>query len=82
MADNMAELSLIEQAASLIGSLIASVKDGKLAAEVGVVEKRAAICLSCDKLKVKRGRYSCVTCGCAFKRKIALHGSTCPLGKW
>lgn len=78
----MAEMSLIEQAASMIGALLASVKDKQVVARPETVRQRAEICTSCPKLKVKRGKYSCVTCGCSFKRKIAAHGASCPLGKW
>jgi hypothetical protein len=78
----MAEMTLIEQAASILGAIRASIVDGKLLASQDVVEKRAAICMSCEKLREKNGKYACVTCGCGFKRKIAVSGSKCPLDKW
>ena len=78
----MAEMNLIEQAASILGTIRATLKDGKILATEEEVQKRAAVCLGCDKLKEKRVIYSCVTCGCGFKRKIAVSGSSCPLGKW
>lgn len=78
----MAEMNLIEQAASILGTIRATLKDGKILASEEVVQSRAAVCLSCDKLREKAGKYSCVTCGCGFKKKIAVSGSSCPLGKW
>lgn len=78
----MAEMSLIEQAASILGAMRASLKDGFILATKEKIEERAAICMACPKLRVRRGKYACVTCGCGFKRKIAVHGSKCPLGKW
>ena len=78
----MAEMNLIEQAGSIIATIRATLKDGKILASEEQVQKRATICLSCEKLREKNGKYSCVTCGCGFKRKIAVSGSSCPLGKW
>lgn len=78
----MAEMNLIQQAGSILGTIRASIVDGKLLATEQQVEGRAAICMSCDKLREKNGKYSCVTCGCGFKRKISVSGSSCPLGKW
>lgn len=78
----MAEMSLVQQMGSLLSTFRASLKDGRILAAQEVVEARAAVCMGCDKLKVKNNKYSCVTCGCGFKKKIAVHGSSCPLGKW
>ena len=78
----MAEMNLIQQAGSILGTIRASLKDGKILASVETVESRAQICLGCEKLREKDGKYSCVTCGCGFKRKIAVSGSSCPIGKW
>lgn len=82
----MAEMSLLEQAGSIIGSIRASLKDGKILADKETVEARLAVCESCDKLKLKekRGRtwFACLVCGCSYKRKVAVSGSSCPLGKW
>jgi hypothetical protein len=78
----MAEMGLLEQAASILGTIRATLKDGHILATEEVVKQRATVCLGCEKLREKRGVYSCVTCGCGFKRKIAVSGSSCPLGKW
>lgn len=82
----MAEMSLVEQAGSILGSIRASVKNGKILADHDVVEHRLAICESCEKLKLreKRGRtwFACLVCGCSYKRKVSISGSSCPLGKW
>jgi hypothetical protein len=78
----VAEMSLLQQVTSLIEAARSTIKDGKLLAEDGTVEKRASICMGCEKLREKNGKYSCVTCGCSFKKKIAAHGASCPLKKW
>ena len=82
----MAEMSLIEQAGSILGSIRASLKDGKILADEQTIEKRLEICESCPKLKmkVKWGKpwFGCVVCGCSYKKKVAVHGSSCPLEKW
>jgi len=78
----VAEMTLIQQAASILGAMRASLKDGRILATQETIEARAAVCEACPKLRVKNGKYACVTCGCGFKRKIAVHGSSCPLGKW
>lgn len=78
----MSEIGLIGQALSILGTIRASLKDGKILADRDTVEERLRICTDCPKLRHKNGKYSCVTCGCGFKRKIAVHGSSCPLGKW
>lgn len=75
-------MTLIEQAGSILGAMRASLKDGRILATEEKIKERAAICMGCDKLRQKNGKFACVTCGCGFKRKIAIHGSTCPLGKW
>jgi hypothetical protein len=50
-------------------------------AESSVREKRAAICLSCDKLR--HGIvFQCGLCGCVIKGKISLKREKCPAGKW
>jgi hypothetical protein len=79
---SVAEIGLAGQAASILKAIFASLKDMKLLASQETVEKRAVICETCPKLKVKNGKYACVTCGCSFKRKIAVQGASCPLGKW
>ena len=78
----MAEMTLIQQAASILGTIRATVMDGRILATVEQVEMRAAVCLGCEKLVMKNDKYSCVTCGCGFKRKISMAGAACPLGKW
>ena len=78
----MAEMNLIQQAGSILGTIRASLADGRLLAAEEVVQQRATVCMGCDKLREKNGKYSCVTCGCGFKRKISISGSSCPLGKW
>ena len=78
----MAEMGLAAQIRSLIETAKITARDGKLIASPEAVESRSAICMSCDKLREKNGKYSCVTCGCSFKKKIAAHGATCPLKKW
>lgn len=78
----MAEMTLLEQAGSILGTIRATLKDGRLLAEEETVKARAAVCMGCDKLKSKNGKFACITCGCGFKRKISLQGSACPLGKW
>ena len=75
-------MSLIEQAGSILSTFRVSLKDCKVLAAQSEVEVRAAICMRCEKLKEKKGKYACVVCGCAFKRKIAFHGSSCPIDKW
>jgi len=78
----VAEIGLIGQAKSILATIRATLKDGHILATPEVIEQRAAICEACPKLRVKKGKYACVTCGCGFKRKIAVSGSSCPLGKW
>jgi hypothetical protein len=78
----MAEMSFFEQMKSILDTFGASLKDRRVLATAEEVEARAAICRPCEKLREKRGRYSCVVCGCAFHRKIAYSGSSCPLKKW
>lgn len=75
-------MSLMEQAGSILAAIRATLKDGHILASEEKIRERAGICMACDKLREKRGKFSCVTCGCGFKRKIAVSGSTCPLGKW
>ena len=82
----MADMSLVEQAKSIIGTIAAGLKDHRIMAGQEVVEERLAVCEACPKLifKEKRGQkwYACKVCGCSYKRKVAVHGSSCPLGKW
>lgn len=78
----MAEMSFPQQAKSLLETFRASLKNASILATPEQVESRAVICRPCEKLREKRGRYSCVVCGCSFKRKIAYSGSSCPLKKW
>lgn len=76
------EIGFKGQVYSILGTIRASMKDGKILADKETVEKRAAICETCPKLREKNGKFACVTCGCGFQKKIAIHGSSCPLGKW
>lgn len=78
----MAEMNLVQQAGSILATIRDSLKERSLLATTEVVEQRAAICMGCEKLREKRGKYSCVVCGCGFKKKISISGSSCPLGKW
>lgn len=78
----MAEMSLKEQAISVLATFKASLKNGKVLASQEEVERRASLCLGCEKLKSKKGKYACVVCGCSYRRKIAFSGSNCPIGKW
>lgn len=79
----MAEMTLLEQAGSILGAIRASLKDGRILASQEKVEERAKVCMACEKLRCgKNGKFACVTCGCGFKRKIAIEHSACPLGKW
>jgi N-methylhydantoinase B/oxoprolinase/acetone carboxylase alpha subunit len=78
----MAEIGLIGQARSILSTIRATLKDGHILASPEVVEQRAAICMACPKLREKAGKYSCTTCGCGFKRKIAVSASKCPIEKW
>jgi len=81
MSDEV-EMTLFQQAGSILGTIRASLMDGRLLATEEMVQARATVCMSCDKLRQKHNKFSCVTCGCGFKRKISIHGSACPLGKW
>lgn len=82
----MAEISLKEQARSILGAVRACLKDHKILTDQATLEKRLAVCESCPKLilREKRGMtwYACKVCGCSYKRKVAVHGSSCPLEKW
>ena len=77
---------MVSQAKSIISAIRASVANGKIIADQETVETRLAICEGCPKLILKsyRGRewYTCKICGCAYKRKVAVSGSSCPLEKW
>jgi len=77
-----AEIGLVAQAASLIATVMRSMKDCQIYASKEAVETRAGICQVCPKLREKRQVYACTACGCSFQRKITAHGSKCPLGKW
>jgi hypothetical protein len=78
----MSEMGLAAQIRSLIETAKITARDGKLIADEETIEFRSSICMPCEKLRHKDGKYSCVTCGCSFKRKIAAHGASCPLKKW
>jgi len=79
----MAEMTALEQAKSLLGAMRATLKEGKILASEDVVAERVAICQGCEKLRVDAyQRLQCVVCGCGFKRKVSISGSSCPLKKW
>ena len=82
----MAEMGLVEQAASILSAIRASVKDGRILADEATVKARLEICEACPQLveKSKRGRtyHTCRICGCAHKRKVSVQGSRCPIGSW
>lgn len=82
----MAEMSLVEQAGSILGTIAAGLKDRRVLADEDTVKSRLKICEGCPKLvlKKRRGRewFACLVCGCGYKRKVSFHGSSCPLEKW
>jgi len=83
----VAEMSLIQQAGSILETVRSGLKDGRVLATKEVIETRLAICEACPKLKTKTypsGKVwvGCLVCGCGYKKKVSFHGSKCPLEKW
>jgi len=79
-------MNKLEQAKSIIQAFRVSLKDKKVLSDEDTAQARLAICEGCDKLRMKDDRGKpwphCDVCGCGYRRKIAFHGSKCPLGKW
>ena len=82
----MAEMTLQEQAKSILSVISASIKNKTVLAKMDLIEQRVEVCRGCDKLTAKmvRGKpwLKCSVCGCGYRKKVAFHNSKCPLGKW
>lgn len=78
----MAEMSLYEQAKSVLQTFRETLKNKNVLADEQTIQERMKICEGCHYLKRKRGAFACAKCGCNYKRKVAFSGSSCPIGEW
>jgi hypothetical protein len=49
---------------------------------ISFLDRRRAICYSCEHLTTYVGIKSCSKCGCAIWGKTMMRGQKCPEGKW
>ena len=69
----------IKNAADALAKVTSSVTRGNpIVAPEEEIERRRAICESCEFLKGHR----CAKCGCVFNHKIRLATQRCPMGRW
>lgn len=71
---------LLVQAANYVKSTVKHVAAGCPKPDQAEIDRRLAICATCEMFDPKQKR--CTDCGCPAKAKAARAGEYCPLEKW